>query len=94
MAFDSLGSEGTGSLIPEAVMYFEPGGNSAAVVYLMSECFWCFVGFVFGVHHPNLLLYFCKWDSLVPIHIILLFVVLLHWGLVVLVLGAQSLWVI
>ena len=34
-------------------MQFESGRNSSAVVHLVSECFWCFVAFVFGVHHPN-----------------------------------------
>ena len=41
------------------------------------------VGIAFGGHHPNLLLYFCKWGNLVPICITLLLVVLLYWGLVV-----------
>ena len=94
VVFDSLGSEGTWSPVPEVVMHFESGRNSSAAVHLESECFWCFVGFVFSVHHPNLPLCSCKWGSLVPIHIILLLVVLLHWGLVVLVLGAQCLWVV
>ena len=39
------------------------------------------VGIAFGGHHPNLL-YFCKWGNSVPIHIALLLVVLLYWGLV------------
>ena len=38
-------------------------------------------------HCPNLLLYFCKWGSLVPICIALLLAVLLYWGLVFLGLG-------
>ena len=38
------------------------------------------VGIAFGGCHPNPLLYFCKWGNLVPIHIVLLFVELLHWG--------------
>ena len=87
----SLGSECTESSEPEVVMYFGSGRNSSAV-YLVFECFWCFVGVVFGAHHPNLLLYSCKWDSSVPICIILPLVALLHWGLAVL--GAQSLWAV
>ena len=87
VALDSLGSEGTGIPAPEVVMHFEPGGNSSAVVYLVPECFWCFVGFVFGVHHPNLPLYFCKWGNSVPIHIVLLLPVLLHWVWLFLCLG-------
>ena len=50
------------------------------------------VGIAFGGYHPNLLLYVCKLGNSVPIHIILLFVVLLHWGQVVLGPGALSLW--
>ena len=38
------------------------------------------VQIAFGGYHPNLLLYYCKWGNSVPIHIVLLFVVLLHWG--------------
>ena len=94
VALGSLESEGALSPVPEVVGYFESGGNSSAAVHFGFECFWCFAGFVFGIHHPNLLLCFCKWDNLVPIHIILLLVVVLHWGLDVLVLGAQSLWVV
>ena len=94
VALGSLESEGTGSPAPEVYMHFASGGNSSVAVHLPFEGFWCFVGFVFGVNHPNLPLYFCKRGNLVSIHIILLLVVLLHWGLVVLVLGAQSLWVV
>ena len=60
VALDSFWSEGTGNPVPEVVMHFESGGNSSAVVHLVSECFWCFVEFVFGVHHPNLPLYFAN----------------------------------
>ena len=51
------------------------------------------IGIAFGGHHPNLL-YFCKWGNLVPIHIALLLVVLLYWGLVVPGPGALFLWVV
>ena len=64
---------------PEVVMYFGSGRNSSDV-YHMFGCFWWFAGVVFGAHHLDLLLYSCKWDSSVPIHIVLLLVVLLHWG--------------
>ena len=92
MAPGSYGSEGTES--PEPDVHLEFGGNFSVVVPFVFECFWCFVGVVFGAHHPNLPPYFCKWDNSVPIHIILLLVVVLNWGLVVLVFGAQSVWVV
>ena len=60
VALDSLGSEGAGDPAPEVVMCFESGRNSSVVVYLVSKCFWCFAGLVFGVHHPNLLPCSCK----------------------------------
>ena len=93
VASGSLGSECAVSPEPEVVMYVGSGRNSSAV-YLVFEYFWCFVGVVFGAHHPNLLLYSCKWDSSVLICIVQLLVVLLHWGLAALVLGAQSLWTV
>ena len=67
----SLGSECAESPEPEVVMYFESVRNSSAV-YLAFEHFWYFAGAVVSVPHPNLLLYSCKWDGLVPIYIILL----------------------
>ena len=89
----SLGSECAESPEPEVVVHFGSGGNSSAV-YLVFECFWYFAGAVFGTHHPNPLLHSCKWDSLVPICIVLLLGVLSHSGLAVLVLGAQFLWAV
>ena len=87
----SLWSEYAESPEPEVDVYFGCERNSPAV-YLVFECFWYFAGAVFGVYHPNPLLYSCKWDSLVPISIIL------PWGSAV-ALGvgcfcswAQSLW--
>ena len=59
VALESLGSEGTGSPVPEVAMHFGSGGNSA-VEHLVSECFWCFVGLVFGVHHPIFLYIFAN----------------------------------
>ena len=85
----NLGSECAESPEPE-VVYFGSGGNS--VVYLVFVCFSYFPGAVFDAHHPNLLLYSCKWDSLVPIHIVLLLGMLSHWELAVL--GAPSSWVV
>ena len=73
---------------PEFASCFGSGQNS--FVYLVFECLCWFAGIVFAVYHPNLLLYSCKWDSLVPICIALV-LVLLHWGLADLVPGAQSL---
>ena len=37
----------------------------------------------FGSHCPSLLPHFYRWDNSVPIHISLLLVLLLHWGLLV-----------
>ena len=71
VAFGSLVSEGTGSPEPEGVVHFGSRGSSSVVVHLVSECFWCFVEFVFGAHHPNPPLYSYKWGSLVPICIVL-----------------------
>ena len=73
-----------GSSEPE--VHLEFGGNSV-VVPLVFECFWCFVGVNFGAHHTNLPLYFCKWDNLVPICIVVPLVVVLHWGWLFLCLG-------
>ena len=56
----SSGTEGVESSEPEVVMHLGFGGNSSVVVPLVFECFRCFVGVVFGAHHLNLPLYFCK----------------------------------
>ena len=58
-------------------------------VYLVSERFCWSAGFVFDVCHPSLLLHFCKWDSLVPICITLV-LVLLYWRFAGLVPMVQS----
>ena len=94
VALGSLGSEGGGSPVPEVVRYFGSGGILLLLCILCLSIYSVLLDFFFGVYHPNLLLCFCKWDKLVPIHIILLLVVLLHQGLDVLLLGAQSLWVV
>ena len=54
-------------------------GKGPLVVYLFA-CFHQFAEVAFDVLHPNPLLHFCKWDSLVPICIALA-LVLLNWGL-------------
>ena len=52
------------------------------------------VGIAFGGYYPNLLLYSCKWGNVVPIHIALLLMVLLYWGLVIPRPGPLSLWMV
>ena len=65
-------------------------GRCSSVVYLVFECFCWSAGIAFDACHPSLLLYFCKWDSLVPICIAMV-LVLLYRRLADIVPGAQSL---
>ena len=66
------------------------GSQCSSAVYLVFKCFCWSAGITFDVCHPSLLLHFCKWDSLVPIHIALV-LVLLYWRFAGLVPGVQSL---
>ena len=72
---------------PEFALCFGSGKNSSAV-YLVFECFCWFAGIAFDACHPSLLQHSFKWDSLVPICIALV-LVLLYWGLADLVPGVQ-----
>ena len=49
-------------------------GKNTSAVYLVFKCFCQFVVIAFDGYCPSLLLHFCKWDSLVPIHITLVLV--------------------
>ena len=66
------------------------GSECSSAVYLVFECFCWSAGIAFDVCHPSILLHFCKWDSLVSIHINL-GLVLLYWRFANLVSGIQSL---